>query len=185
MRDEIEPRRQQRPRRGYSFDDLFRDALTDMLAPVQSLTGGFSPAGFMPDVPIMAADIKQADDRYVISVDAPGMRKEDLDIEVSGNRLLISGERKEERSAGKGERSFSEVRYGAFERAFTLPQDVDATSVSASYENGVLQIEVPRKQEARPSKVEIREGQREHVAIGGNGGERKAQQKGEPTQQRT
>jgi HSP20 family protein len=129
------------------FDNVFRDAWRT-LSPLQTL----SQVG-------PACDVRETDKHYIMSFDVPGMSKEDINVEVSGNCLCVSGERKEERSEGdEGSRSFfSERHYGSFERSLTLPNDVDPSRVSAEYHNGVLEVSIPKSEESHRSKVAISE----------------------------
>lgn len=89
---------------------------------------------------------------YSISLDIPGMRQEDLDIEVKDNHLHISGERKfnEKNTVLRSER-----RYGKFERVFSLPQNVNADQIEARFENGVLDISLPKEEKSQSKKITI------------------------------
>ena len=83
------------------------------------------------------------------------MREEDLEISLTGNRLAISGHREQEKRE-QGETYYaSERSYGAFSRAFTLPEGTDADNVKADLKNGVLQVTVPKKPEVQPRKIAI------------------------------
>lgn len=100
-------------------------------------------------------DVDETDQAYFLSLDVPGVRKEDVKIESSGNVLTISGERKQEKrsntkSIGRYERAF-----GRFSRRFTLPTIVDANRIEAKLEDGVLKVELPKAEQARPRLVEV------------------------------
>jgi len=94
--------------------------------------------------------------RYVLEV--PGIRPEDIDVRVERNMLTISGEKKSEHAAENAAYHLSERRYGRFTRSFQLPAVVDAESVSAHYENGLLTITLPKVPAARPRQIRIETG---------------------------
>jgi HSP20 family protein len=106
-----------------------------------------------------ACDISEADNHYLMSVDLPGMKKEDIKIEVSGEVLTVSGERKREVPEKNHRTQRYERSYGFFKRSFTLPASIDADKVEARYENGVLELYLPKCQTARPHRIEIQTGQ--------------------------
>jgi len=101
-----------------------------------------------------AIDIDETTDEYIVSADLPGVKKEDVSIECTGNQLTISAERKYESVAGrKSERQ--ERYYGSFQRSFALPSGADADQVEASFEGGVLTVRIPKGEQARSRKIEI------------------------------
>ena len=100
-------------------------------------------------------DVKENKDGYVFRADLPGVREEDLDIALTGNRLTISGKREQERHEQGDTYYASERSYGSFSRAFTLPDGTDAENVKADLKNGVLQVIVPKKPEVQPRKIAI------------------------------
>lgn len=98
-----------------------------------------------------AADLDENDKAYFVSVDLPGVKKEDIKVEVHDGKLSVSGERKSERS----DKGYVERKYGKFERIVTLPEEVDVEGIEAHFENGVLQLAIPKKELVKPKKVEI------------------------------
>jgi HSP20 family protein len=90
------------------------------------------------------------DDRYHLSIESPGVTKKDLNIEIDEGVLSISGEKK---SSVEGERGIKEIVYGAFTRKFTLPEDADIDNIKADYRNGVLEINIPRKEPEKTSRT--------------------------------
>lgn len=100
-------------------------------------------------------DLTESDDAYVVHVDAPGMHKDAFSINWQDDTLTISGERKWE--AEKENESLIRVErsYGHFFRSFRLPKAVDGDGISASYDAGVLTIQVPKTEESRPRRIEI------------------------------
>ena len=100
---------------------------------------------------IPAVNIKETNENFVVEMAAPGMNKEDFKIELDGNNLTINSEHKAENTENEGERySRREFSYQSFQRTFTLPKDVvDIDQINAKYENGVLQLLIPKKEEAK------------------------------------
>ena len=100
-------------------------------------------------------DIAETDDHYVLRMDMPGLSRDDLMIELRNDTLTVSGERKVNHE-DKGENIHRiERSYGRFYRAFTLPQASATEKVEARMEDGVLTIEVPKREESKPRRIEI------------------------------
>ena len=100
-----------------------------------------------------AVDIVEEEKFFAVSMDVPGLKKEDIDLEVKENRLFVSGERKTIVEQEKVLRS--ERRYGKFSRIFTLPQDVNTDAIEARFEDGVLTVVLPKVEKVRPKKINI------------------------------
>lgn len=101
-----------------------------------------------------AVDIYESHDELIVRADMPGMKKEDIEITVQGEMLTIRGERKEPRLEA-AEEIREERSFGVFSRAFTLPAGVDASNVKAVYQNGVLELTLRKREEAKPKKIQI------------------------------
>jgi HSP20 family protein len=134
------------------FNNLF-DTPTVASAPVRR----FAPA----------TDLIESDTHYILRADLPGLSEDDVNIEVDGNVLSVSGERKSEHEhRGQGyyrvERS-----YGSFRRSLRLPEGVDAGEIKANFDKGVLEITVPKPEAAKPHKVQITVGADAPQAIDG------------------
>ncbi|HET6870380.1 MAG TPA: Hsp20/alpha crystallin family protein [Solirubrobacteraceae bacterium] len=104
---------------------------------------------------IPAMDVVETDEHFLLRADLPGLSENDVKIEVEDNVLTVSGERKaehEQRSEGyyRVERSF-----GSFSRSLTLPEGVDADSIQGSFNNGVLEVRIPKPEQHKPRKVQI------------------------------
>lgn len=100
-------------------------------------------------------DVYDAGDHFVLKVDLPGMAEEDISIEVESDTLSVSGERTRE-SKQEGESWYRMERaYGSFMRSVQLPDGVDAESVTAHFDNGVLEVHVPKPEQRKPRKVSI------------------------------
>jgi len=100
-------------------------------------------------------DLVESDDTYTLRLDVPGMRKDDISINVQNGTLTVSGERALERTSEGEERVRVERSYGTFHRTFALPSSVDATNIEATYDNGVLTIDVPKTEKASRRRIEI------------------------------
>ncbi|MHB9027671.1 MAG: Hsp20/alpha crystallin family protein [Candidatus Latescibacterota bacterium] len=101
------------------------------------------------------ADINESDKEISIDLELPGIKKEDIRVEVRNNVVTISGERKQERKTESPEGSRIERHYGKFERSFALPEMVDENKVSASYHDGMLTLRIPKTEKALPKEVKI------------------------------
>jgi HSP20 family protein len=106
-------------------------------------------AGWSPPV-----DLEELDDAYVIEADLPGVKREDVDVELVGNELSISGEIKEQ--ARKGTVRRQARRTGRFDYRLSLPSHVDAAKVQASLADGVLKVHVPKAEKAQRKRIEIK-----------------------------
>lgn len=109
---------------------------------------------------IPAVNIKETNDNFTVEVAAPGMRKEDFKVELNGNMLTIRSERENKYEEAEGEKySRREFSYQAFQRIFELPSHVvDAEHIEAKYENGLLHLVIPKREEAKqrpPRMIEI------------------------------
>jgi HSP20 family protein len=95
-------------------------------------------------------------DKFVVRAELPGMKKEDIDISLVEDILTISGERKPEAAVKDEEYHRCELCYGKFSRSISLPSAVDAGKVEATYEDGILSITFPKKEEVKPKKIELK-----------------------------
>jgi HSP20 family protein len=102
-----------------------------------------------------AMDLIETEDNYVLRADLPGVSEGDVKIELDDNVLTISGERKSAHKEAKEGYYRVERAYGSFSRTLTLPEGVDADSISASFDRGVLEVRVPKPEQRKPRKVEI------------------------------
>lgn len=140
------------------FEGLMSDPFSSSLVPTLSVAPmiGIEEMGFMP-----ACDLEETESQYLVNFDLPGVKKDQVKVEVRDNHLTISGERKEEHKIEKANRLSEERIYGSFMRHFTLPSNVDAEHVEASFENGVLRVAIPKAEGTKPKQIPIREGIKE------------------------
>ena len=100
-------------------------------------------------------DLIETEDAYRLHLDMPGMSTDDLKISYQDNELVVSGERESSRTNENEEFVRVERSFGHFRRAFTLPRTVDADNISATYDNGVLTVTVPKTEAVKPRQIEI------------------------------
>jgi HSP20 family protein len=115
------------------------------------LEAGVGTEGATRWVPL--ADVEETDDAYTIEMELPGVKQDDVDIEVNGRELTVSGEVKEKERAGILRRRTRKV--GEFSYSVTLPMEIDAENVSAGLDGGILTIRVPKSQRERSRHVTI------------------------------
>lgn len=131
------------------FNRLFEDAFHDMLRPFDD-SEQVASRSWMP-----AVDIRETDEALTLMVDLPGMEKDDVNLTIENNVLTISGERRFEREEENDNYHRIERSYGSFSRSFTLNSNVEADEVEASFDNGVLHVELPKREESKPRRISI------------------------------
>ena len=134
--------------------DLFRETFEDFFRPwlARGRRRGL-PAmlKFAPDV-----DVKETEEEYTITADVPGLEKDDLEVTAGDGRITISGKKKEEKEEKGEDYLRMERSYGSFRRTIPLPSSVEENAIDASFKNGVLTVHVPKTEEARGRKVEVK-----------------------------
>jgi HSP20 family protein len=108
-------------------------------------------AAFVP-----AVNLSEEKDKFVIELSAPGFEKDNFKLEVNEKALTISGMHKSEKESAEKNFTRKEFSYGSFQRKFILPEGVNEEAINAKYENGILNISLPKKQEETKSKIEIK-----------------------------
>lgn len=101
-------------------------------------------------------DTYEKDNAIVVNAELPGVKKEDISIDVKNNILTISGERKHEEKVNEDNFYRSERFYGKFQRSFSLPDNVDADKVDAVYKDGVLEVTIPKTEDSTRKKIEVK-----------------------------
>jgi HSP20 family protein len=136
------------------FDRMWRGDVFDIAAPDAS--SAVMPA-FKPTF-----DVRETDSHYLMTFELPGVKKEDIRIDLNDGMLTVSGERKEEMEEScdqKGQNHYhAESFYGAFSRSFRLPANIKAEQIETSYSDGVLRLAVPRVQPSKGQSIQIGEG---------------------------
>jgi HSP20 family protein len=105
---------------------------------------------------LLAADVYDDDERIVVRLEAPGMKRTDFEVQVQGQALIVHGRKRFDRESGRGEYRIVQCAYGRFERRLPLPVAVDAERTRASYRDGVLRIELPKAAVARRRHIAVK-----------------------------
>ena len=100
-------------------------------------------------------DVVETKDGITLKVEVPGIKQEDINISLEDSTLTVKGERKHESEVNEEGRTRFERSYGSFQRSVLLPPTVDADRVKATYKDGVLEIQLPKKEEARPKAIKV------------------------------
>lgn len=143
------------------FDDLLR--VDDLFRATRERAAAPERPAFAP-----AADIREDELAYLVSVELPGLDVADVSLEVDGNVLTLSGERRAEKVEGSGSYHRVERRYGAFSRRFVLPDTVDTQKIDATMKQGVLTVRLPKAAQSQVRKIQVRAGGTEPNAAGGS-----------------
>ena len=126
------------------IDRLFEGPLTEF-ARTSRLLSGWTPA----------LDLSEDKDNFVVKVEVPGMKKEDIDVTLHEGALSISGERKSDEKFEDAEVYRSERFYGRFHRTISLPASVAVDKIKAQYKDGVLTVTLPKTEEAKPKQINV------------------------------
>jgi len=117
--------------------------------------GEFNRAGECFNVWAPALDLREDKDNLLVSLELPGMKKEDIEVSVHEGVLSVSGERHSEKRGTDAETHRTERFYGRFQRTVTLPKPVHAEAIKATYKDGVLNITLPKTEAAKPRQIEV------------------------------
>jgi HSP20 family protein len=137
--------------------DLFRHGFNRMLDQTfQDFFAGrpsedVASRGWVP-----AVDIRETDDLLTLLVELPGLKNEDVEITLENGVLTVHGERKFEKDVKEENYHRIERSYGAFTRSFTLPRNVQADKVKATFVDGVLHVDLPKSEDSRPRRIDIK-----------------------------
>jgi HSP20 family protein len=151
----------------YTYGNPWRelDQLTNRLSqmfdpsptfPMPSNAGAWAPA----------VSVEETQDELVLTAELPGVKPEDVDVQLESNILTIRGEKREERKEEDENRRYHlwERNYGSFQRAFTLPRTVRGDDISAEFSDGLLRVRMPKAPEARSRRIQIRGGEMNETA---------------------
>lgn len=144
-------------RRSPLFGDVAR------LDPFYNIEDWFKNFGMRPfsmemeNAPTIKMDLTENDTAYTVRAEIPGVKKEDVKVQIDGNRVSISAETKQEKEEKEGERVICcECRQGSAYRSFSLSSDVDETKAQAKYENGTLELTLPKKSGKTSKQIEVK-----------------------------
>lgn len=137
-----------RPRGWDPFETMQELLRWDPFRPLASSSAGET---FSPDF-----EVKETKDAFHFKADVPGIKEEDLDVSLTGNRLTVAGHREEEKRHDDDRFFTYERSYGSFSRSFTLPEGVDTEGVQSELKDGVLSVMIPKKPETQPKRISLR-----------------------------
>lgn len=132
------------------FDQFFESAFAPSRAYIDRTV---DRAEFIPRV-----DVEETDDAFLVRVDLPGVKREDVKVDVNGRTLSITGERKSERDSVEGGFRRYERVSGRFSRQFMMPESIDMAKLEANMEDGVLHVALPKAEAKKPRTIEIGSG---------------------------
>lgn len=124
------------------FDSLFSPPMDD---------GGEPTSVWAPRM-----DLTETEDAFHLKVDLPGLDKKDVHVRMEDNRLTISGERREEKTKKEKNRVHTERSFGSFYRSLRLPKSVNESKIEAHFQNGVLNVQLPKTEVSKPTHIEIK-----------------------------
>jgi HSP20 family protein len=128
------------------MNQIFEDALARSRGREEGLrTGMWTPA----------VDIYEKNDSVVVKAELPGVERDQISVEVKDGILSLRGERKFEKEVKEESYHRIERAYGSFQRSFSLPVSVDQEKVTASFKNGVLEVTLPKKEQAKPKQIQV------------------------------
>jgi HSP20 family protein len=128
--------------------------LRDQLSRLFEPSANRAPESFGDWLP--ALDAFEDKDKYVVFLELPGLKKEDISVTVQDGVLTVSGERKREQDVTTGNVHRTERYYGKFTRSVSLPPTAKSDKVAATYKDGVLHVELPKAEEAKPKSIEVK-----------------------------
>ncbi len=129
------------------FQDRFNRPLGDTQGHLSSIEGF---GAWIPPV-----DVIEKDDRLIFRAEIPGVNRDDIDVNVENGTLVLRGEKKQETQVDNESAHRVERSYGSFSRSFALPTSVAADRITANYRDGVLEVVLPKAEEAKPRKIKI------------------------------
>jgi HSP20 family protein len=144
--------------RGFATTDPFKE-LFDLQRNLNTLFEGNFPKAAGEETALNAwtpaVDIYEDNDAFLVKLELPEIKKEDIKVNLNDNVLSISGERRFENEDKKDGYHRVERSYGQFYRSFTLPPNVNAETINAEYKDGILRLSLPKKEEAKPKEISV------------------------------
>lgn len=119
---------------------------TGALVPVEGEAGRFVPT----------VDLRETEEGYELTAEVPGLKPEEIEVTLSGDVLILKGEKKEEREETEGGYHVVERRFGSFYRSFHLPEPVDRERLAATHKDGVLRVSLPKAVAEKTTRVEVK-----------------------------
>ena len=177
-----------------SLREAMNRLLEESMLPMRTIGGGGQESGQLTNrgarqlTTAPAIDVQDQGDAFVVRASMPGVRPEEVRIEVQGNQVALSGRIREEREEDRGDYLVRERRMGQFFRSFTLPADVNPDGAEANFANGVLTLRLPKSEAARSRQIPVRAEETQRMGDGqtqaiGQGNGQTQQDQGQQTQQ--
>ncbi len=133
--------------------------LDEMRHSMDRLFGGYRPFGRRwyadREIGYVPLDVSETDEAYEVEAALPGVKPEDVEVQVHGDTVTIKGEAREEAEENGKSWLRRERRYGVFARSFTLPTDIDSDKASADFEDGLLRLRLPKSEAERPKTIKV------------------------------
>ncbi|MBP1693167.1 MAG: putative small heat shock protein [Chloroflexi bacterium] len=138
--------------------DPMRDMMTLRNAMDHLFNSAFVGPDFVwqPETLGIPMDVVENDDAYIVKASLPGIKPEELEITYNNNVLTVKGETKDEKEVDENRYHLRERRYGSFSRSISLPSNVKADKIQADYEQGVLTLTLPKAEEAKPKRIQVK-----------------------------
>ena len=134
------------------FDELFNEFSKGFWVKPLAFPAAFPTEGELK----MKLDVKEDEKSYTVQAEVPGVKKEDIQIDIDGNQVSVRAELKKEKEEKKGEKTvYSERSYGMVSRSFTLPVEVDEKGAKAEYKDGMLNLVLPKKSNGAAKRIAI------------------------------
>ena len=130
------------------LDQIFDAATSDLYSPFRAF--GLLEREWSPSI-----DLSQDKDQIRVRAELPGLKRDEIELEVQGDTLILRGERKRDIKEKEGNYHRVEQTYGQFFRAISLPSSVDPNGIKATYKDGILEVVLPKKEEAKPKQINI------------------------------
>lgn len=162
------------PREMEEWSQRWEDFFNRPFLPVMRRFFGGEPGLWSPNI-----DVVEKENEYLIKAELPGVKEEDVEVSLTGDMLTISGEKQEESEEERKGYYYSEASYGSFSRSLTIPSNVDPDSIEANFNNGILEVSLPKIAEAKPRRVQVSAKKRESVAASKSKGAAKREAKEE------
>lgn len=138
--------------------DVLSERMRTMMEPLGPWVLGdaaWSPLLSNEDVWAPVVELVEGEGEYVLSAELPGISKDDIDVSVDDHVLTLKGEKRSEKAEDQGKTHILERRYGSFERSFTLPRNVDAKKITASFKDGIMEVRLPKGEGSKAKHIKI------------------------------
>ncbi|CAG8534938.1 4699_t:CDS:2 [Paraglomus occultum] len=132
------------------LDRLFDQFIRDLGTTRRGRRQGGGQRKYVPSI-----DLYEQDNEYIVTAELPGLDKNDINVEVRENSLILSGEAKRHEKYAQNKAHIQERRWGRFSRTIDLPKEIKSTAIEAKYKDGVLELTIPKSEAAQPKKIKI------------------------------